>query len=77
MKGFITYKMCCLMSVISVSLNLFNRQLAQFGAHVVMAVRKPKAAHDLIQKWQDEMSGSGILLNIEVLRDLGVNFNFT
>lgn len=42
------------------------RQLAESGAHVVMAVRKPKAAYELIQKWQNEWSGMG-LLNIEVM----------
>lgn len=56
------------------------RQLAESGAHVVMAVRNPKAAHELIQKWQTEWSGKGLPLNIEVLvktqiclkyRDLG------
>ncbi|CAM8943868.1 unnamed protein product [Rhodiola kirilowii] len=44
------------------------RQLAQFGAHVVMAVRNTKRANDLIQQWQNEMSGTGILLNIEVMQ---------
>ncbi|KVI07471.1 Glucose/ribitol dehydrogenase [Cynara cardunculus var. scolymus] len=43
------------------------RQLAESGAHVVMAVRNTKAAHDLIQKWQDEWSGRGLPLNIEVM----------
>ncbi|OWM79346.1 dehydrogenase/reductase SDR family member FEY-like [Punica granatum] len=43
------------------------RQLAEAGAHVVMAVRKPKAAQDLIQKWQNEWSGMGLPLNIEVM----------
>nr|GEY92844.1 hypothetical protein [Tanacetum cinerariifolium] len=32
------------------------RQMAQAGAHVVMAVRNTKAAHELIRKWQDEMA---------------------
>ncbi|KAK4766360.1 hypothetical protein SAY87_008002 [Trapa incisa] len=32
-----------------------------------MAVRKPKAAHDLIQKWQNEWSGMGLSLDIEVM----------
>ncbi|KAK3004076.1 hypothetical protein RJ639_018936 [Escallonia herrerae] len=36
-------------------------------AHVVMAVRNPKAAHDLIQRWQDEWAGRGLPLNIEVM----------
>lgn len=43
------------------------RQLAESGAHVVMAVRNPKAAHELIQKWQNEWSGKGLPLNIEVM----------
>ncbi|KAK3414264.1 hypothetical protein EUGRSUZ_I02747 [Eucalyptus grandis] len=43
------------------------RQLAEAGAHVVMAVRNPKAANDLIQKWQNEWSGMGLPLNIEVM----------
>lgn len=45
---------------------LINRQLAEAGAHVVMAVRNPKAADELIKKWQDEWSGRGLPLNIEV-----------
>ncbi|KAK9278382.1 hypothetical protein L1049_027947 [Liquidambar formosana] len=43
------------------------RQLAESGAHVVMAVRKPKAANELVQKWQNEWSGRGLPLNIEVM----------
>ncbi|XP_068664242.1 dehydrogenase/reductase SDR family member FEY-like isoform X1 [Aristolochia californica] len=43
------------------------RQLAEAGAHVVMAVRNIKAAHELIQKWQLEWSGLGAPLNIEVM----------
>lgn len=43
------------------------RQLAEAGAHVVMAVRNTKAAHEQIQKWQDEWSGRGLPLNIEVM----------
>ncbi|XP_062158426.1 dehydrogenase/reductase SDR family member FEY-like isoform X2 [Alnus glutinosa] len=43
------------------------RQLAEAGAHVVMAVRNTKAAHELIQKWQSEWSGMGLPLNIEVM----------
>ncbi|KAK4799965.1 hypothetical protein SAY86_025330 [Trapa natans] len=43
------------------------RQLAEAGAHVVMAVRKPRAAQDLIQKWQNEWSGMGLPPNIEVM----------
>ncbi|KAL6557349.1 Ubiquitin-conjugating enzyme [Orobanche minor] len=44
-----------------------NRQLAEAGAHVVMAVRNTKAAEELIQKWQTEWSGMGLPLNIEVM----------
>ncbi|PIA30938.1 hypothetical protein AQUCO_05300044v1 [Aquilegia coerulea] len=43
------------------------RQLAESGAHVVMAVRNPKAGHDLVQKWQSEWPGVGLPLNIEVM----------
>ncbi|KAJ6373713.1 hypothetical protein OIU78_029405, partial [Salix suchowensis] len=43
------------------------RQLAESGAHVVMAVRNTKAAHDLIHKWQSEWTGLGLPLNIEVM----------
>ncbi|XP_056692819.1 dehydrogenase/reductase SDR family member FEY [Spinacia oleracea] len=43
------------------------RQLAESGAHVVMAVRNPKAANELIQKWQTDWSGKGLPLNIEVM----------
>ncbi|KAK9115616.1 hypothetical protein Sjap_014563 [Stephania japonica] len=43
------------------------RQLAESGAHVVMAVRNTKAAHEFSQKWQSEWSGMGIPLNIEVM----------
>ncbi|XP_061348010.1 dehydrogenase/reductase SDR family member FEY-like [Gastrolobium bilobum] len=43
------------------------RQLAQSGAHVVMAVRNTKAAQELIQKWQNESAGLGIALNVEVM----------
>lgn len=43
------------------------RQLAESGAHVVMAVRNTKAAQDLIQKWQNDWSGMGLPLNVEVL----------
>ncbi|KAK4402522.1 Dehydrogenase/reductase SDR family member FEY [Sesamum angolense] len=35
--------------------------------HVVMAVRNPKAASDLIKKWQEDWSGRGLPLNIEVM----------
>lgn len=45
---------------------LLCRQLAQSGAHVVMAVRNAKVATELIQKWQIESAGLGIALNVEV-----------
>lgn len=41
------------------------RQLAEAGAHVVMAVRNPKAAHELINRWSE--SWHGLPLNIEVM----------
>ncbi|XP_022639762.1 retinol dehydrogenase 12 isoform X2 [Vigna radiata var. radiata] len=44
------------------------RQLAQSGAHVVMAVRNTKAAQELIQKWQIDSSGLSIPLNVEVMQ---------
>ncbi|KAL0875163.1 hypothetical protein Bca101_024868 [Brassica carinata] len=43
------------------------RQLAEAGAHVVMAVRNKKAAHDLIQQWQKDWSAKGLPLNIEAM----------
>jgi NAD(P)-dependent dehydrogenase (short-subunit alcohol dehydrogenase family) len=43
------------------------RQLAEAGAHVIMAVRNTKAADELIKKWQDEWCGQGLPLNIEVM----------
>ncbi|MCL7031635.1 hypothetical protein MKW94_023964 [Papaver nudicaule] len=43
------------------------RQLAEAGAHLIMAVRKPKVAQELIQKWQDEQLGLGLPLNVEVV----------
>ncbi|CAL0322304.1 unnamed protein product [Lupinus luteus] len=43
------------------------RQLAQAGAHVVMAVRNTKAAQELIQKWSVDSAGLGIALNVEVM----------
>ncbi|GER29596.1 NAD(P)-binding Rossmann-fold superfamily protein, partial [Striga asiatica] len=43
------------------------RQLAEAGEHVVMAVRNPNAANDLIKKWQEDWSGRGLPLNIEVM----------
>nr|AAB05205.1 protochlorophyllide reductase homologue [Medicago truncatula] len=45
------------------------RQLAESGAHVVMAVRNTKRANDLIQKWQIESDGLGLgmALNVEVM----------
>ncbi|CAK9186829.1 unnamed protein product [Ilex paraguariensis] len=42
------------------------RQLAESGAHVVMAVRNPNAAHELIQRWQNQSSNKG-LLSFEVM----------
>lgn len=46
--------------------SLLHRQLSEAGGHVVMAVRNPKAANDLIKKWQEDWSGKGLPLNIEV-----------
>uniref|UniRef100_A0A0A9D896 Uncharacterized protein n=1 Tax=Arundo donax TaxID=35708 RepID=A0A0A9D896_ARUDO len=43
------------------------RQLVRAGAHVVMAVRRPKVAQELIQKWQNENSETGRPLNVEVM----------
>ncbi|KAI5673875.1 hypothetical protein M9H77_14239 [Catharanthus roseus] len=43
------------------------RQLAESGGHVIMAVRNTKAANELIRKWQEEWSGRGLPLNIEVM----------
>lgn len=47
------------------------RQLAEAGAHVIMAVRNTKAAHQLILDWQNQwsLSGAGLALplNIEVM----------
>ncbi|XP_075504952.1 dehydrogenase/reductase SDR family member FEY-like [Primulina tabacum] len=43
------------------------RQLAEAGAHVVMAVRNSKAANELIKKWQEEWLGRGLPLDMEVL----------
>ncbi|XP_057446711.1 dehydrogenase/reductase SDR family member FEY-like [Lotus japonicus] len=43
------------------------RQLAQSGAHVVMAVRNLKAAQELIQKWQMDSAGLGVALNVEAM----------
>ncbi|KAJ4869390.1 NAD(P)-binding Rossmann-fold superfamily protein [Raphanus sativus] len=43
------------------------RQLAEGGAHVVMAVRNTKAAQEMIQQWQNEWSGKGLPLNIEAM----------
>ncbi|RWW34209.1 hypothetical protein GW17_00001030 [Ensete ventricosum] len=44
-----------------------NRQLAESGAHIVMAVRRTKLAHELIQKWQNDKSEIGLTLNVEVM----------
>lgn len=41
------------------------RQLAEAGAHVVMAVRNPKGAHELINQWS--ASWTGLPLNVEVM----------
>ncbi|KAG0477737.1 hypothetical protein HPP92_012456 [Vanilla planifolia] len=43
------------------------RQLAEAGAHVVMAVRRTNVAFELIKKWQDEKQGIGLPLNVEVM----------
>ncbi|KAK1371952.1 dehydrogenase/reductase SDR family member FEY-like [Heracleum sosnowskyi] len=43
------------------------RQLAEAGAHVVMAVRNTTSADELIKKWQHDWSGKGLPLNIEVM----------
>jgi NAD(P)-dependent dehydrogenase (short-subunit alcohol dehydrogenase family) len=43
------------------------RQLAESGAHVVMAVRNTQRANELIQKWQIESAGLGIALNVEAM----------
>jgi hypothetical protein len=56
--------------VLTGSLYLNNghiRQLALAGAHVVMAVRRPKVAQDLIQRWQNQNSETGRPLNAEVI----------
>ncbi|XP_027167368.1 dehydrogenase/reductase SDR family member FEY-like [Coffea eugenioides] len=42
------------------------RQLAESGAHVVMAVRNPKAAHQIIEKWNDRQPNSRHL-NVDVM----------
>lgn len=34
-----------------------------------MAVRNTKAANDLIKKWQENWSGKGLPLNIEVVNE--------
>ncbi|KAL0927437.1 hypothetical protein M5K25_001604 [Dendrobium thyrsiflorum] len=43
------------------------RQLAEAGAHVVMAVRRMNAAYELIQKWNSEKQGLCLPLNVEVM----------
>ena len=48
-------------------LHAHNRQLALSGAHVVMAVRRPKVAQEFILKWQNENSETGRPLNAEVM----------
>ncbi|WZZ35807.1 hypothetical protein YC2023_019208 [Brassica napus] len=51
-----------------------SKQLAEAGAHVVMDVRNTKAAQELIQQWQNEWSGKGLPLNVEVdTRNLNQN----
>jgi hypothetical protein len=35
-----------------------------------MAVRRPKTAHELIQKWQNEKSECSMPLNVEVIVDI-------
>ncbi|URE17338.1 KR domain [Musa troglodytarum] len=42
------------------------RQLAESGAHVVMAVRRTKLAHELIQNWKNDKSEIGLTLNVEM-----------
>ncbi|KAK4757501.1 hypothetical protein SAY87_018802 [Trapa incisa] len=42
-----------------------NRSLAKAGAHVVMAVRRPNVAQDLIKQWQSEGSGMHLPLKID------------
>ena len=53
------------------------RQLAEAGAHVVMAVRNTKAAQELIQNWQNQwsQSGLGLPLNVEVNSTLTHTYN--
>lgn len=58
--------MLLFLTYVQFGFNWLCRQLAESGAHVIMAVRNPKAAHELIQKWQEEWSGMGLPLNIEV-----------
>ncbi|KAG5578300.1 hypothetical protein H5410_058434 [Solanum commersonii] len=43
------------------------KMLTEAGAHVVMAVRSTNRAQELIWKWQEEWSGKGLPLNIEVM----------
>ncbi|KAL8111000.1 hypothetical protein AgCh_026676 [Apium graveolens] len=43
------------------------RQLAEAGAHVVMAARDTASANGLIKKWQHDLSGKSLPLNIEVM----------
>ncbi|KAI3808105.1 hypothetical protein L1987_24048 [Smallanthus sonchifolius] len=50
------------------------RQLAEAGAHVVMAVRNTDSAHKLVQKWQQELKKNfpWEVLNIDAMElDLG------
>ncbi|CAA6655775.1 unnamed protein product [Spirodela intermedia] len=43
------------------------RQLANSGAHVIMAVRNTTVANQLIQQWQIEDSENGLPLDVEVM----------
>ncbi|CAN6463456.1 unnamed protein product [Victoria cruziana] len=43
------------------------KQLAESGAHVVMACRRTQAGKELIHKWHSEWSGMGPPLNVEVM----------
>ncbi|CAN6463457.1 unnamed protein product [Victoria cruziana] len=42
------------------------KQLAESGAHVVMACRRTQAGKELIHKWHSEWSGMGPPLNVEM-----------
>ncbi|RZB62082.1 dehydrogenase/reductase SDR family member FEY isoform X3 [Glycine max] len=62
------YAMTILVTVRVALICKATRQLAQSGAHVVMAVRNTKAAQELIQKWQVDSEGLSIPLNVEVMQ---------